>query len=386
MSVKRRGKIYHYAFKLGGLRFRGSTRETEKGAAKNVEAAARLKARTAATAADGPGELTLNQAAERFYQEKAQHWKSAKTAEGQLATLVRLIGRSTRLSAIDGARVAAFVAARRGERSQHADPAHKASCRCERCALAPATVNREIELLGRLLRRADEVWNVRLARPRPRISTEKLPEPAGRVRELTDEEETALLAGLRDDLVNFYVFSERAGCRKSESVLLTWPQVDFRNRVIRLKTKSRKPGGKPHVIPMDDVMEQILREELGRHPMQVFTYVTRRGGHTDRSKIRRRKGQRYPLTVQGWNKEWRKAIAAAGIEDFRFHDVRHTRASRLLRDCRNLKMVQDLLGHKDINTTARYAHVLVDDLRAAMNRTLRPGATKRATGTDGGGQ
>ncbi|MFL5181568.1 MAG: tyrosine-type recombinase/integrase, partial [Microvirga sp.] len=61
---------------------------------------------------------------------------------------------------------------------------------------------------------------------------------------------------------------------------------------------------------------------------------------------------------------------------YRWHDNRHTRATRLLRRSGNLKMVQKLLGHQKIETTAKYAHVTMDDLRAALD-----GETDGATST-----
>lgn len=56
------------------------------------------------------------------------------------------------------------------------------------------------------------------------------------------------------------------------------------------------------------------------------------------------------------------AMVAAGIEDFRFHDLRHTFATRLLRHTGNLKLVSRLLGHTQVETTMRYAHVMLDDM------------------------
>jgi len=67
-----------------------------------------------------------------------------------------------------------------------------------------------------------------------------------------------------------------------------------------------------------------------------------------------------------FNAEFRDALTAAGIVDFRFHDLRHTFATRMLRQTGNIKLVSRLLGHSSIETTARYAHVLVDDMRAAL--------------------
>jgi site-specific recombinase XerD len=57
----------------------------------------------------------------------------------------------------------------------------------------------------------------------------------------------------------------------------------------------------------------------------------------------------------------------AGVSDFRFHDFRHDFATKLLRETRNLKLVQKALNHADIKTTTKYAHVVDDDLVAGLD-------------------
>jgi integrase len=70
-----------------------------------------------------------------------------------------------------------------------------------------------------------------------------------------------------------------------------------------------------------------------------------------------------------WNSfrsAWEAALAAAGIEGFRFHDLRHTFASWLVQRGRTLKEVQEALGHQTITMTMRYSHLAPDHLRAAV--------------------
>ncbi|MCZ6447099.1 MAG: tyrosine-type recombinase/integrase, partial [Alphaproteobacteria bacterium] len=66
---------------------------------------------------------------------------------------------------------------------------------------------------------------------------------------------------------------------------------------------------------------------------------------------------------------WRRAIKASGVSDFRFHDLRHTAATRTLRACRNINVVSKLLGHSSILMTQRYAHATQDDVLDAMEAT-----------------
>ena len=77
-------------------------------------------------------------------------------------------------------------------------------------------------------------------------------------------------------------------------------------------------------------------------------------------------GRRYPLTYSGVKTQWRRLRKRAGVDGFRFHDFRHDFGSKLLRETHNLKLVQRALNHADISTTTRYAHVLDEDVAAAL--------------------
>jgi integrase len=111
-------------------------------------------------------------------------------------------------------------------------------------------------------------------------------------------------------------------------------------------------------------MTAVIAERKSEHPIYIFTYVCKR------SRGERKKGQRYPYSQNGWRKDWKAALEAAGIEDFRFHDLRHTFGTRVLRTTRNVKLVQKAMAHDDITTTAKYGHVLLDDIREGMEETF----------------
>jgi integrase len=123
-----------------------------------------------------------------------------------------------------------------------------------------------------------------------------------------------------------------------------------------LTIRGKGKGGAPKVerIPLTVAMRELLWPRRADHPEWVFTYSTRE--------------RRVHLTYEGMKSAWRRAIERAGVEDFRFHDNRHTAATRLLRSGANLKVVQKLLRHSDIATTSKYAHVTTDDVRDAMER------------------
>ena len=190
------------------------------------------------------------------------------------------------------------------------------------------------------------------------------PEPDERVRSLTDEEESRLFELLREDYSPMISFAILSGLRLSNVLRLTWHQVDLVEGVINLKVKSKKFGGKNHVVPLTPQMSAILANEKGNNAIHVFTFLCRRG--RTQGKIVRRTGERYPFSIQGWKTHWRTVLKEANIKDFRFHDLRHTFATRLLRATGNLKLVQVAMAHESVATTSKYAHVDTSDIRGGM--------------------
>jgi integrase len=175
--------------------------------------------------------------------------------------------------------------------------------------------------------------------------------------EVTAADEARLIERLPQGYREIVAFAEAAGLRMAEC-LLRWSQVDERAGTITVVQK----GGRPHTIPISARIADILSTCRGQHPEWVFSYPARRTRKPDRVR-----GRRYPITEAGLKSEWRRAAKALGL-DYRFHDLRHTRATRLLRSSGNLKLVQRLLGHASIETTAKfYAHAQLDDVRAALD-------------------
>ena len=117
----------------------------------------------------------------------------------------------------------------------------------------------------------------------------------------------------------------------------------------------------------------------------IFTYVCQKtkSRYTDkwgRLQPARKIGERYPMTATVLRKPWVTAKAAAQIEGFRFHDLRHTRGTRMLRATGNLATAQKALGHRSIKTTLRYAHAFDDDVRNALEASdvqTEPSATTK---------
>ena len=98
--------------------------------------------------------------------------------------------------------------------------------------------------------------------------------------------------------------------------------------------------------PPPPTVRELLWPLQGQHPTAVFAYAA------DRGRRDVRKGSLHPITYEGLKTHWRRAKAAAGLVDYRFHDNRHTAATRVLRASGNLNVVKRMLRHEDIAVTA----------------------------------
>ena len=143
---------------------------------------------------------------------------------------------------------------------------------------------------------------------------------------------------------------------------LEWSQVDWGQHVIRTVGK----GGKQHITPIVGHIETILRACKGHHPTRVFTFEAVKGGRNPRSNISYEVGHRYPMNYQTMGTMWTRFREEAKVPDARIHDLRHTFASRLLRESRDLRLVQQAMAHSDIAMTERYTSVLQDSIGQAM--------------------
>jgi integrase len=375
MSVyPRKNGIYVYDFEVKGLRFFGSTGLRSKRAAEEFERAKRKEAAAIADAAvkQRAAPMTINAATDKFWEEVGDGYAGTyrQTVFASLGWLVKQLGKNTVLRDIGPSQVNDAIAARRGE------------------GVSNATVNRTVtELLRRILKRSKARWGQTIDTT-IEWADMMLPEPKERIRELREAEEIDLRGTMRADYLPAIAFVLASGCRLAEPVALRWSHIDWKALTVTIHGK----GDKRETIPLGDELRAILAPLRGHHPEHVFTYVGQRTRKNPKTGKTITKGKRYPITYEGLKTAWRRHGAPkAKVEDFRFHDMRHTAATRLLRETGNLKLVQRLLRHEHITTTVKYAHADLDDLRAGMNRVsksrqLVPHEGKAKTGSDEGSE
>jgi len=369
MSVYRHANspVWQFDFQIAGFRFFGSTdipKERPKREAQAFEADERRKAveLVAAAKRETREPMTLASATERWWDEVGSHNKEADLPKA-LAWLCDQIGGKRCLHSIRDDDIARAVAVRRKDvvRAGRDHKGHQVYR-----PISARTVNRTVTLLlKRVMFRARDAWGVAILNL-PKWREHLLKEKKRPIREVTIEEEARIESVERDDYRAIRRFATITGLRLNE-VLLTWPQVDFANSVVRIIAK----GDVPRIVPLSQEAYGILWAERGRHEQFVFTFVARKTRNCPHTRRRYERGRRYPITYYGLSTQRRREWKKAGV-DARFHDLRHTAGMRTLRATGNLKTTQKLLGHSDISTTARfYTDALVDDIRDAMEATAK---------------
>jgi integrase len=372
MSVYRdkRSPYFQFDFQIDGYRFSGSTKCRNERDAQTFEDARKVEAQELVDQlnAAGSGPLQLKAACDRWWIEHGSTLSDVSIKRA-LDRLVEIMGPKKFLHAITDADVTLMIQKRRADTRRDCtviDDDGKRTILYRPITLS--TVNRTIDLLRRVMRRARDNWNVAIIRE-PKWRKHRFREKRGHVRELTATEEMTLDAAEDADYAELRRFAIITGLRKRNLILL-WPQIDFELGVIRVITK----GGEPRVVPMTREVYQMLWRRRGDHPEYVFTFRAKRTRQCPKTKRQYVKGQRYPMTYAGVTSNKTRKWAKAGIKA-RIHDLRHTTGMRTLRRTRNLRVVQELLGHTDIKTTADfYTAAMVDDLRAAMEEATAPAA------------
>lgn len=323
---KKNSKYWHYDFQIKGRRFFGSTGKEDYQEAKSVEAEERFNARAGVKM---DGSFTIEQALGTYYTDKCADQPSAATTLSQGKMLLTELPASKQISSLTNRDLMGLVVRMRA-------------------AVANATVNRRLQLLSRALRHMATFYDARV--PELDFKAALTPEPKERRRFLTDEEEARLFQHLRPDLHAMVQFALMTGARQAAIFSLQWHHISDHI------TFENKGGGTyqfPVSRPLRALLSALPRSRIEREKRFVHVWRDRNG----------------ELSRFNQNNHWMwdRAFEAAEIHDFRFHDLRHTFATRLLRQTNNLKMVSELLGHSDVTTTARYAHVLEGDKLAALD-------------------
>lgn len=213
--------------------------------------------------------------------------------------------------------------------------------------LKPATVNKHISILKAMIKKAVD-WNMVEDGTLKRVrKVKQLTENNKRLRYLSKEECYTLINSCDPHLKPIVITALNTGARKEEILSLEWDNVDLKHGFILLdKTKN----GDRREIPINETLRATLQNPMRRLDIPYVFYDP-----VD--------GKRY----KDVKRSFKTAIKRAGITDFRFHDLRHTFASQLVMSGVDITTVKELLGHRDIKMTLRYAHLAPSHKVKAMD-------------------
>ena len=209
---------------------------------------------------------------------------------------------------------------------------------------APGSINTELAMLSKAFSLAVMEWEWLKDNPVSRVPREKEDNEIDRW--LTKDEEKRLLESSPEWLREIIVFALNTGLRQGELLSLEWNRVNlFRKTILIQKTKN----GKPKTLPLNKVALDVLNRRLKVKSIKNdFVFFNRNGQKIPNSNLRL---------------SFHRVMRKVGIKDFRWHDLRHTFATRLAQADVDLYKISKLLGHKDIKMTQRYSHHCPDSLR-----------------------
>ena len=214
-----------------------------------------------------------------------------------------------------------------------------------------STFNREFNTMKNLFRKAVE-WGHLNDNPTKEVKWIKTGKQMFRF--LSAEEIEPLLGSCaQSGNIQYYgmvTIALNTGMRKGEILRLRWEDLDFRRRQIRVVNgkDGHTKNYDTRVIPMNRSVEALLK----KHPRRLDSPYVFQGPSG--------------LPVTKLNYHFTRAVKRSGIPHVRFHDLRHTFASNLVMKGIDLRTVQELLGHKDMRMTLKYAHLAPDHVRKAV--------------------
>lgn len=227
----------------------------------------------------------------------------------------------------------------------HRDEVEELQATFIRVGYKTSTVNRYLALVKYIFSLAER-WEVIDKSPAKGVS--RLEENNHKERFLSQEETHRLLHELTvcqsrvvPDMIEFLILT---GARKSEAGWARWSDVDFERAVWTIPLSK---SGRARHVPLSEAALQVLRRRLNNHSEYIFP------------------NPKTGLPLKHFHNTWDRIRKRAGLPEVRIHDLRHNFASLLINSGRSLYEVQKLLGHADISTTQRYAHLAQDTLRDA---------------------
>jgi integrase len=318
-------KAWYFDFMHNGVRYRGLGGATRTQAQRVMD----KKRNEVLGGAHGLEGKANNPTIEKFaekYLLRRQHLRSKQRDEISAKHLTSHFKGKT-LLAIKSEDIEDYIVKRKGE------------------GISNSTINRELACLKRMFSLAIK-WGD--AKFNPVKDVDFLEEPPGRTRYLTEQEAMDLLDASSPALRPIVFTALNTGMRLNEILSLTWDRVHLESSIEPYIELDATKNNKKRFIPLNDDMIAMMENLKGRHPQYVF--IGQRG-----------------KPVREIRTPFANALDKAGIQNFKFHDLRHTFASHFVMSGGDLLTLKELLGHSSLQMVMRYAHLASAHKRKLIN-------------------
>lgn len=326
MSIYRRNEVWWYQIAINGKQYRGSCKTRNEVQAQEFHDRIRADIWRGKFVGDRQ-RRTVEEAIKRFLDERS-HKKSARDD-------IRIAAWWEDQLAREGAKYLDEVTPDLIKEIRDAENGRMTP----RGPIKPATVNRKLALLSAVVLTAAKEWLWLEHVPKFRM----LAGEVQRRRYLRPDELSRLIDALPQPYSDMALFAVSTGLRQANVFGLRWDGVNLNHRTATFAEKVMK-NGLPFTMPLNATAIEVIRRQLGKHDEYVFCKTS---------------GER--LTEMS-SKVWKKAIGEAGLEDVRWHDLRHTCASLMRQGGVGLDTLQELGGWQSRDMVQRYAHLNVEHL------------------------
>lgn len=300
--------------------------------------------------------ITLDDAFTRYYNEKGQYLVNPKYILKGLMTIKDCLP-ITYLDELNQTVIQDFIQKRR----EH---------------LKNASINRELAKLSVIRTMAEENWNKKVNRCKP--LKYKLNEPAENIKYLPNWSVAQKIIDKAPAHLKPIIYTALyTGLRKGNILNLKWENIDFINNQITVNVKDKNvSGGHTLTLPMIKSLRDILEKQprinefvfnydghpIGdiKHAWQDIFYTWEKADKVNKDDV---------IQIRIVKKEeviYKRVLKDVTLPYINFHTLRHTAATWILKKTNNLKLTQQILGHSNIKTTLKYAHVLDSEKRKAL--------------------
>lgn len=310
--------------------------------------------------------ITLDEAFDRYFEEKAQFQSKPDNILLRISKISTELGVQY-LHEVDKKVLSNYIALRKE-------------------TVKNGTINRELAIISAVKNLADEFWEVKTNPANPLKF--KLPEPAENIKYLKDwDTAQKIIDKALPHLKPIIYTALYTGFRRGNILSLKWEQIDFTNDTITVKVKDKNTvGGKNLTIPMIAKLKEILlaqpriNEFVFNHSGKPISDIKHSWHSIFYGFVQTNKKDIKEGDVVEWRKlkidgkkvlvPYKRVLKDPELPYINFHTLRHTAMTWIVKSTGDIRVAQKIAGHADIKTTVKYAHVLDEQKRSALEKTF----------------